>query len=733
MGSYRLIFATWIFLLGLFNCHRVNADDYTSQYTFAPMKIGGGGWVVGMWAHPGQAGLIYARVDVTCAYRYLPATKSWKNIVTTTSMPPSALNSLYQGVDSIIGSLSDPRQVYMSYAGKIYHSENNGDTWIEASTGFAAAMNANGDGRTCGERLAIDPHNPKVVYYGSIKNGLWVTLNGGTSWNQVSSNNVPTGTSAKYGITTVEFDSSRGVTAEGRTKRIIATAAGCGVFATTDAGETWIKISGTNGVADDSVVYRAAFDKQGNYFLIDRHSGKFWRYSPSRSFTLVTTKPNCQTFAIDPFNPERIFLLTSGYQNNIWRTTNSGVTWNTLSPITTDEGDSPYLKSYDTPRVKWISAGTLLFDPFEKDRLWLSCGWGVMTATNLSAPNIIPWYYRNNGIESLVSEGIIHVPGHSPIGIGADLGGFRFADPTHNQRNQLFTNGFVACWSIDSMGTAPGNLAALIDTGYNRSSAQIPPGVARSFDGGISWQYATNHLPGMQYGNIAISATDPENLVWLPANKSGIYFSRDGGKNWQNGRLNDTQNIIPGMGWVSFWIHRKALVASRALPNTFWVMNEDLGKIYRSSDGGATWHDAGIRPCSYRYNSELRIAPGTAADLWYAEGKEQSKVGGLWRYSTAGNAWVSLTNSGLSQAYNVAFGKSKTANGFPTIFVNGVVNGSPGIYRSTNEGNTWDLITRYPLDTWSTVSGMDGDKDEFGKVYLAFDGMGFAVGSVASP
>ena len=37
-----------------------------------------------------------------------------------------------------------------------------------------------------GQKMAIDPNNPNIVYVGTPLNGLFVTTNGGTTWQSVS-------------------------------------------------------------------------------------------------------------------------------------------------------------------------------------------------------------------------------------------------------------------------------------------------------------------------------------------------------------------------------------------------------------------------------------------------------------------------------------------------------------------------------------------------------------------
>ena len=139
--------------------------DLGADYTWRPLKIGGGGWVTGMDLHPVNADVRYVRTDVSGAYRWDGATSSWKQIVTAQSVPADTVAyGKYCGVDSLVGAPSAADVAYMAFAGKpygvaegqIYKSVNRGGTWTP--TGFAAnqvKMVANGEGRGEGVRLGV--------------------------------------------------------------------------------------------------------------------------------------------------------------------------------------------------------------------------------------------------------------------------------------------------------------------------------------------------------------------------------------------------------------------------------------------------------------------------------------------------------------------------------------------------------------------------------------------------
>ena len=65
-------------LLGLLIAAGAGAQtDLSSQYLWQPVRIGGGGWVVGMTIHPLDPTVRYARTDVGSPYRWNNTTQQW--------------------------------------------------------------------------------------------------------------------------------------------------------------------------------------------------------------------------------------------------------------------------------------------------------------------------------------------------------------------------------------------------------------------------------------------------------------------------------------------------------------------------------------------------------------------------------------------------------------------------------------------------------------------------------
>ena len=112
----------------------------------------------------------------------------WVQLVTATSLPAAfvAANSLASssaGVYEIQMAPSNSNIMYMMLDGYIFSSTNKGTTWTQTSFAQVSA-DPNASTRQYGQKIAIDPNNPNIVYVGTPRNGLWVTTNGGTSWSQ---------------------------------------------------------------------------------------------------------------------------------------------------------------------------------------------------------------------------------------------------------------------------------------------------------------------------------------------------------------------------------------------------------------------------------------------------------------------------------------------------------------------------------------------------------------------
>ena len=684
-----------------------------SDYTWKPLKVGAGGWVVGMYIHPTEPNLRYVRTDVSGAYRWDEVSSTWKQVVTSSSLPSGY--SWYggnEGVSSLVGAPKDPNIAYMAFRGQIFRSINRGDNW--AATNFAinnVTFAPNGEGRQDGERLAVDPNNSDVLYYGSINRSLWVSFNAGTNWAKIEA--IPTG-AADHGVNTVVFDKLSG-TQNSRTKDIYVTVDTGGVFKSSDAGQSWIRISDSGpGILRR---YRdAVIGPDGTYFVACTNEGAVgavWKYN-SGIWSDITPGGNLAYWdlAIDPTNGQRLVVIASG--GAAWTTLNQGSTWISQGSFRLV---SPTIAWLGKQVTYWLSVGDISFDPLVPGKLWFAEGFGVWWSTNLSSNQIV-WNEQSAGIEETCGNAVICPPGGKPITAMWDLGVFYHNNPDLYNAQRAYNSGVVGGWHIDWCPADPNFIVGVFQTSQ---SYQNVPRNSYSTDGGKKWQLFASQPTDIAYGCIAVSATSKENIVRLPANDQLPYYTFDMGKSW-------VQSSFPGYtntGYTQLSSPMKPLCADRVDPSTFYFYHQSNG-IFKSTNGGVNWTRVSSGPVLNRYNMMMKTTPGHAKDIWFAEGKQGNVVGGLWHSIDGGAAWSKV--SGIQQAFSFGFGKAQTVDGYPTIYVAGVANGQNGVYRSTNSEGIWDKIATFPLDNFDYIDDIDGDKDTFGEVYICFAGSGFAYG-----
>src|SRR5262249_1933704 len=143
----------------------------------------------------------------------------------------------YFGIESIAPDPVDANTVYAAagmYRGgpaAILRSHDRGSTWEITTVSFR--MGGNENGRGLGERLAVDPNNTSVLYFGSRDDGLQRSADGGHSWSKVASFPVAglgtpeRGKPPNGGVAFLIFDPASGVAGKG-SKTIFAGVADAG-------------------------------------------------------------------------------------------------------------------------------------------------------------------------------------------------------------------------------------------------------------------------------------------------------------------------------------------------------------------------------------------------------------------------------------------------------------------------------------------------------------------------
>lgn len=679
------------------------------------VKIGAGGWVTGIDIAPD--GTMVARTDTYGAYIWNGG--KWVQLVTAASMPADVYGA--SGVYEIRIAPSNSNILYMQVDGGLYKSVNKGATWTK--TAFSAvSQDANGQNRMDGEKMAVDPGNPNIVYAGTQQNGLFVTRDGGNSWQAVSAvpRGAEAGTSNDPGLTGILFDTSGG-SANGMTKVIYAATAGSGVFRSTDAGATWTALSG--GPKD---VSRAAISSDGSYYATGNSDGSLWKFAGG-TWTKLIGSGDVHGVAVDPFNPAHIVAVRDS--GNIQESKDGGQTWTgwNWGLQLESSNDVPWLENSGN----YMSSGDVAFDPRVPGKLWQSAGVGVWTTQlpdrlDWNTPQV--WNSQSAGIEQLVTNDIIAPAGGNPVFASWDRPFFEMPNP------DAYATGyggghFSMGWSVDYASSNSRFLVGISDWWGTEESGF-------STDGGKTWQKFAG-LPSFAMNSIggSIAASSPTNIIWAPAGGHAPAYTTNGGATW-------TSISLPGKSdWGGFhqgyWLDRTTITADRVLDKTFYLYDVATG-VYVTRDGGASWsqvYRGQVSPWS-QYNAKIEAVPGRSGELFFTSGPQDAGTDttpadiGFMRSKDGGATWQAV--AGVKEVTTFGYGAPATAGGPPTVFIVGWVNGNYGIFYSADDAQSWTQIGRYPAGSLDDIKTISGDMDQFGLVYVGFSGSGYAYLSFGS-
>jgi hypothetical protein len=236
---------------------------------------------------------------------------------------------------------------------------------------------------------------------------------------------------------------------------------------------------------------------------------------------------------------------------------------------------------------------------------------------------------------------------------------------------------------------------------------------ALSVDSGTSWTpFATSPAGSLGAGAVAISA-DGTTILWAPKG-AAVSTSTDEGKTWR------PCSGLPGPAKLPDWAPVNfRLAADRVNPNKFYVYDASSGKVFSSTDGGASFivmtaalpalPEYGLTP------AWARSAPGVEGELWITTGKE------LYRTSDSGKSF--RTVDGVSESFGVGFGKRAEGRAFPVVYLNATIGDVSGIFRSDDGGASFARIND-DQHQFASAGVITGDPRRFGRVYLATHGRG---------
>jgi xyloglucan-specific exo-beta-1,4-glucanase len=712
-----------------------------SGFSWSSVNIQGMGYVTGLVIHPLAPNDIYIRTDVGGAYRFDRTAQQWLPLLDAFGRSQA---NIY-GVESVAVDPSNANTVYIAAAdgwtvsgsnvqssAEVLVSHDRGATWT--ATGLAAQklyIGANDSYRgTTGERLAVDPNDPDVVFFASRENGLWrgVRTSGDQFQWQAVSGGLPA-PAASPGVTFVLFDKSGGTSASGETLNLYAGVYGSGVYASTDAGSTWTQIASTanpvrGAIASDGTLFVSfGGDEGATAGGLGRYKGLQWQ-----DITPPQSKSAYAGIAVDPADPRNVVAALNA-NRALFRSTDGGTTWTAVTAATPDADTPPY---YPAGAGGWGNAA-LAIDPANSKRVWQTNGYGVLETEDITAAQT-SWKWQMANLEELVVQKVkappvVTVPGTNTPGADllsavADMVGFRHASRDVVPQATIDSFAYVAQGTSISYCASQPQSAVFV--GWDETNASSPMSGITA-DNGLTWKHIPNTKPGSG-GNIAMAADDPNRMVWAPSGASPMYTS-DGGSTWNPATVNGAP--LPAAWQLSNpWWNGEVLAADQVAPGTFYYFNN--GDLYASADGGATWTNRGVAwPQDPHWVIDVSIVPNPvkAGDLWmtFAPNTNQTVAYQLIHSTDGGKTFVAVAT--LQYANFVAFGKGNDVSA-PFIYAHGRAPGdsADAIYKSEDMGVTWTRISDPSTMQFGEINSLEGDMRTRDLVYVGESGRGIVFG-----
>lgn len=702
-----------------------------APYRWTNVTVGGGGFAPGVVFSPAERGLAYLRTDMGGAYRWEDNAGKWVPLM------DGFAESSFFGVESIAPDPVNPARVYAAvgmYSGgaaAILRSDDRGTHWAVTHVPFR--MGGNEAGRGLGERLAVDPRNPRHLLFGSRHDGMWRSDDAGAHWRRDTAfpypgAGQPAPRTTHAGIAFVLFDPKSPRVFAG-----IADAGGAGLVRSDDDGAHWTRIPGP---PSGLVPVKAALDGAGRLYVTWADGigpsgvtrGAIWTVERSGATEDVTPdrSPTAPPggyigIAADPRRDGVAYASTFNRWNpgdTLWRTVDGGRHWADLGPVSRrDTSATPFLNwgRAEAPLGHWIAG--LALDPFDPARLAYTTG-DTVYVTRDAAAAALRWTPWTGGIEQTAIITLISPTAGAPLVSGfGDLGGFVHRDLMRSPPGMFLSPRNTNTNTLDYAGRAG---LVLVRSGNVHDGQDIEAGLGWSDDGGERWHPLRtplwNDARSLEAQGMAPITVSADGSRFFVAAERPL-LTRDRGMTWT------TMAGLPG---------GIRIVTDKVDPRLAWAIDPDARRLLVSTDGGehfAPLESRGLcpdlslaRPRDRESQPALVASPFAPGDLFLLCGTAlyRSRDGGLTFTPIAPGLEIALFGLGLG-----------TDAAHPALYAIADRDGDKGIWRSPDAGATWSRIDDDQHRWGGRFRVISGDPRRLGRVYVGTDGRGIFYGDPA--
>ncbi|UCE19885.1 MAG: hypothetical protein JSV84_05960 [Gemmatimonadota bacterium] len=389
--------------------------------------------------------------------------------------------------------------------------------------------------------------------------------------------------------------------------------------------------------------------------------------------------------AIDPQNPDIVYVGSAYNQEGIYKTTDGGIHWQKIN-------------------IKYGGVKCIVINPLDTDVLYAGTSRG---GVHKSTDGGESWVITNWGLprgaigDYMVQSFAVDPKDPERLYAGRDLFGlYRSIDGGGHWEPTDVQKAYVRDIAVDPVNSN------IIYSGTDYSDEwTVLCGVLKSTDGGDSWRKMNEGISGqsvISILDIAIDPHNPEKLYIATAASGGgynsVYKSTDGGESWQN--TNNNMNAI----------FTRSIVLNPTNPNILYAANEPLsnilfGSMYKSTDGGGSWTsiEEGL---TTHVLQEIAIKPVDPEILYLG-----TWCGGIFKTTNGGENWDDITD-GTMKANLVRHIAIDPSN--PSIIF---ASASVGLLKTIDRGITW-IRLQEGLPKYFYPKSMAFDPRDSHRIYL---------------
>ena len=723
----------------------------TQRYRWSPAVMGGLEYATGLVWPTRHPEVLLLRADGGGIWRLnRQGGGSWVNL----SDGIGWNHGQFVTADSVAVDPDQPDSIYVSGGGgrwgehhDLLRTTDGGRNWqrcgLVNAAGKAVMMDGNGPDKQGGERLIVDANDPRVLWFASRRDGLFISRDRALTWAGVSSLSERGG--GDCGLTFVVVDPASG-SAGTAAKRVFvgvhAADGGTGsMWTSADGGTTWQRLGQAGNDAEpNGSPLRARVGPDGTlYTTWAGGNGGIWRWKNGWQ-DLTPADARGQPFCginLHPTDPRRLIAAGTYDAVGIFSSTDGGTTWTNYRYQKGNLADGgifitdpvPYERG---PDMKYGgNASDVAFDQVDPSIIWHTSFSGPHRFTGLGSAQL-RGRLIGDGREQMTCARVVSPAAGAPLISGIwDLGGFRHEHfdriPEHiiHYRD---ANGRQVGWqdifSLDNQPADPDRIVLAGGWQWNMTGD-----AAWSEDNGRTFSaFPSKPFADAKFGRIA-QGVDRRNVLWAPMGDDvPLYATIDNGATWQVA-AGAPVGMVKGDGPWTFYT---MIAADRVRKGAFTCYDRRDGRTYRSLDGGLTWKHVGRLPSqggNHWDHHTLLANPVTADDLWLDLYDQ-----GLFHSSDGGATWQRIP--GIEWVVNIGFGKGQPGKP-PTLFLFGQIGGTPTrdrlqsnvrMHRSEDLGRTWTTISDERMGFGQIAPGMTGCFQKPGRVYVTTSARGIWVG-----